>query len=577
TNPPFQGNSIEKLQATANFIFALAGVLASGAGLAILLKSWKTNQIWRLLGIGFLAILAVQTARTAVRVNFINYDKATEFLVYAHAARGPKDILAQVEEISKRTTGGLDIAVAYDSDSQYPYWWYFRRYPKKIFFAGNPTRELRNDPIVIAGEANFEKVDNILKDAFYKYEYTRLWWPMQGYFGLDNNDPQKGELGWQRIWNAISTPAVRAAIFDIWANDDFTQYAKVFNDPNLTLTTWRPADRIRMYIRKDIVAQIWNYGVAPAPEAVPPDPYEKGRIQITADRIIGGEKGNQPGQFDAPRGIAVAKDGSLYVADSHNNRIQHLAADGTVLQIWGTFADISKGDAPGGTFFEPWGVAVGPDGSVYVTDTWNSRVEKFTAEGKFIKLWGYFGQAEKPEAFWGPRGILVDSQNRVFITDTGNKRIVIFDSEGGYINSFGGEGADPGQFSEPVGIAMDAQGNLFVADTWNQRMQVFTPDASGKNFVPSLQWDITGWNGQSVENKPFVAVDPAGHVYVTDPEGARVLEFNQSGQFLQTWGDPGSADNAFGLALAVAVDPEGGVWVTDSANNRLMHFIVPPK
>ena len=94
--------------------------------------------------------------------------------------------------------------------------------------------------------------------------------------------------------------------------------------------------------------------------------------------------------------------------------------------MWGSFADANKGDAPGGTFNEPWGIAVAPDGSVYVADTWNYRVQKFTADGKFVQMWGYFGQAEAPDAFYGPRSIAVDNDGRVYVGDTGNKRIVVF-------------------------------------------------------------------------------------------------------------------------------------------------------
>jgi hypothetical protein len=66
--------------------------------------------------------------------SFINYDNGKEFLVYAHADRGPKDILEQVEEISKRTVGEKKINVAYDNDSLYPFWWYFRDYPNKQWY-----------------------------------------------------------------------------------------------------------------------------------------------------------------------------------------------------------------------------------------------------------------------------------------------------------------------------------------------------------------------------------------------------------------------------------------------------------
>jgi predicted membrane-bound mannosyltransferase/DNA-binding beta-propeller fold protein YncE len=562
--PPFEGNTLDQLQATTTFLLSVVVAVGSGAGLYVLLKDWETASLVRLFGLAAFALLAVQTARTAIRSSYINYDEAKEFLVYAHAARGPKEILEQVEEISMRTTGGLDIAVAYDNDGLYPYWWYFRHYPNKVFFGENPTRELRNNPIVLAGEDNYERLENILGENYNQFEYVRLWWPMQDYW----------DLNWERIKYALATPAVRAGLMQIWLNANYAPYAEAVDNQNLTPTNWYPDNNIRMYMRKDIVAQIWNYGAAPAPEVIVPDPYEGGEISLEADRIIG-VPGSAPGEFQAPHGIAAAPDGSLYVADSRNHRIQHLAADGTVLQTWGSFSGENVANAPGGTFNEPWGIAVGPDGSVYVSDTWNHRVQKFTADGQFLAMWGYFGQAEAPEAFWGPRGLAVDAQGRLYVTDTGNKRIVVFTPDGEYVAQFGSEGFDLGQFSEPVAVAIAPSGNVYVTDTWNQRIQLLSPDASGTSFFPVTSWDIDGWFGESLENKPFIAVDAAGQVYVTDPEGYRVLVFDGQGQFLRTWGDFSSGPDGFGLASGIAVDPQGGVWVSDAGNNRLMHFVPP--
>ena len=140
-----------------------------------------------------------------------------------------------------------------------------------------------------------------------------------------------------------------------------------------------------------------------------------------------------------------------------------------------------------GTFNEPWGIAIAPDGSVYVTDTWNHRIEKFTSTGKFITAWGIFGQGETPDSFYGPRGLAVDAEGRVYVTDTGNKRIAVFDSNGNFITDFGSAGFDPGQFDEPVGVAIDKNGTVYVVDTWNQRIQTFTPvETEGSlSFVPA--------------------------------------------------------------------------------------------
>lgn len=564
-NPPFQGKTIDQLQATSIFLTSLVVLVLSGYGLIRLLILWQFSDVRRAFAFIFFGLLAVLTIRTAVRAAYVNYDTALEYLVYAHAARGPKDALAQIEEISYRTTGGKDIVIAYDNDVNYPYWWYLRNYPNKVYYGDKPTRELRNYPIVAVGEAQFSKVDPILGNDYYKFDYMRLWWPMQDYF----------DLTWDRIRGAITDPKMRNALFEIWFDRNYQPYADLEKRTDLTLANWQPSNRMRLYIRKDIVAQMWKYGVVPAAQPTQADPYAAGKIPLSANLAIGGP-GTAALQFNAPRQFAFASDGSIYVADSRNNRIQHLSADGkTMIAQWGTPADVSKGAAPGGTFYEPWGIAVGQDGSVYVADTWNNRVQKFTADGKFVSMWGYFGQAEKPEAFWGPRGLAIDSKGRLFVTDTGNKRIVVFDGNGQYITQFGTAGADAGQFDEPVGVAVDTDGKVYVTDTWNQRVQVMTPDAAGMVYTSSLTWNINGWFGQSLENKPYIAVDGQGHVFVTDPEGYRVLEFKTTGEFVRTWGDYSTDQNGIGEASGVVVDAQGNVWVSDAVNNRLLRFTPP--
>ena len=241
-----------------------------------------------------------------------------------------------------------------------------------------------------------------------------------------------------------------------------------------------------------------------------------------------------------------------------NHRIQHFSADGTLLQVWGTFADLSRGDAPGGTFYEPWGVAVGPDGSVYVTDTWNHRIQRFTAEGEFISMWGFFGQGETPFALWGPRDIAIDAQGQVFVTDTGNKRVVVYDADGNFITQFGSVGYEPGQFDEPVGIAVDDDGLVYIADTWNQRIQIMAPDGSG-SYIPFLNWEVVAWYGESLDNKPYLAVDSSGNLYVSDPEGFRILHFTRTGTFIDYFGDYGTGSNTFNLPTGLSVDAQG--WI----------------
>ncbi len=570
---PFSGSDLASLEATANFLVGVVVALLSALGLAYLSAKWRTGALVRLGVLTLFGLLAVLTAHTAIQATYYNYDQANEYLVYAHSARGVKTVMSQVQEISERVTDGLDIQVAYDSDVAWPFTWYLRNYPNQKFYGSEPTPSLRDVPIIIVGDNDFATIEPIVGRGYTRYDYIRMVWPNQDYFGLT----------WARIKHALTDPLMREALFQIWLNRDFTLYFQiqrgVLNTPDAAevnmaniLADWQPSDRMRLYIRNDIVAKMWNYGATPT-APTEEDPYAKKQVTLIADKVLG-SAGTEPGQFNAPRGIAVAPDGSLYVADTRNFRIQHLSPDGQVLGVWGTYGNLMDGGpeaAPPGTFNEPWGVAVGPDGSVYVTDTWNHRIQKFTADGKFLTMWGHFGNDGSPLSLWGPRDVVVDAQGVVYVTDTGNKRIVMYDADGKPLGQFGHPGADIGAFNEPVGLALDAQGNLYVADTWNQRVQVF---AVGPDFTltPLRQWDIFGWFGQSVNNKPYLAVDAQNHVFVGDPENYRVLEFDALGILLRWWGSWGTPPEGMGLVGGLATDGHGGLWVVDADHGQILHF-----
>ncbi len=597
SNPlPFAGKELAQLQATSTFMVALVGALASGWGLYVLLKGWSARQMVSMLALVFFGLLAVQTIRTSIRANYILYDTGMEYLVYAHGFTGVKDVMRQVSDLSNKTTGDDHaIVVAYDDDTSWPLSWYMRDFKNAKFYGGSPGVDLREVPAIIVGDNNFTKIEPIVGDKYYRFDYIRMVWPNQDYFNLTSDRdatqpfpedyPCTGVLSifqliksqdFSRLCHAIGDPQMRQAIFNIWLNRDYSLYADATGSQGVKLENWDPADRMRLYIRKDVGQLVWKYGAAPvAPE---PDPYEKATITLAADLTVG-SAGADPGQFNAPRAIAFAPDGTFYVADSRNHRIQHFSADGQVIKVWGTFGDNTDGKAPGGSLNEPWGVAVGPDGSVYVSDTWNHRVQKFDANGTFIKTWGTFGlsDANNPSALYGPRGISVDANGHVYVADTGNKRIAIFDSDGKFLAQFGSEGFDVGQFSEPVDVKLDAQGNLYVTDTWNQRVQVFSPAADGTTFTPLRQWPINGWKSQSLDNKPYITIAPNGNVFVTDPEGYRVLEFTSEGQFVQTWGTYGTDASSLGVVSGIAADSQGQIWVSDAGNNRVLRFTVPGK
>ncbi len=639
-NPPFQGSELSQLQATSDFIFPFITTIVSGILLVYLMKNEMVNLlIVSLFIISFVtmlaciingaslmtyfsapeagtgltpevlrfaaalvvfvasiigmiyfsrltrsgafisfaalttfALLAVQTGRTAFRASYIFYDDATEYLVYAHGATGIKEVMSQVEEISKRTAGGLNAIVAYDASApdtgvSWPFVWYLRDYTALRSF-DKPTRSLRESVAVIVDAKNFDNIYPALGNEFYEFNYIRMWWPNQDYFNLDRS----------RVLNAITNPNIREGIFDIWFDRDYTKYAQAVGSSSMTLTNWIPADQMKLFIRKDVASKIWNYGVGPAESVATVDPYEAGMISLSAEQIF--DSNLYPLGLNAPRAIAPGLANDFYIADSRNHRILHISSDGSLINQWGSFADAFSSDAPISTFNEPWGIGVGPDGSVYVTDTWNHRIQKFTKDGAPVKMWGQYGQPlpgvpESASSFWGPRGVAVDVKGNVLVADTGNKRIVVFDKDGNYITEFGSAGFDPGQFDEPVGVAIAPSGTVYVTDTWNQRIQAFEPSEDGTFYFPTLQWDVNGWFGQSLDNKPFIAVDANEHVFITDPESYRIIEFTGDGQFIRTWGDFGNAPDEIGLAAGVAVDEQGFIWVTDAGNNRILKYRLP--
>jgi len=561
--PPFLSQSRTDLQSTYHFIFLC--ILEIGI-VAIILKFKKMQTrrvISNLFAVSMIILLSFFTVRTAYQASFVNYDYAKEFLVYAHAAEGPKMVLEQVEEISKRTTNGLDIKVAYDNHGLYPFWWYLRHYPNKIVYLENPTRSLEEAPLIIAGQDKYAKLEPIIRDNYYFYEYMRLWWPMQDYWNLN----------WERISSALTDRNMRQALFNIWFDRDYSLYAQVKNNQNLTLETWLPSEKMRLYIRKDVASEMWQFiNDGTFQLSLETDPYVEEMVSRKPDGFIAME-GSVPGEVNNPRGLDIGPDGKIYVADSRNHRIQVFSADGSLENVWGTFANVLEEDAPGGTFNEPWDVAVADDGSVYVADTFNHRIQKFDSSGRFIKMWGVFAQGQDPESFWGPRGIAIDSKGNILITDTGNKRVVVFDSDLNFITQFGGGGFEAGQFDEPVGITVDNDNNVIVADTWNRRIQVFQVDETGIVYSPVNSFDIDGWFGQGIDNKPYLTTDENNNIYVSDPESGRILIFAKDGTILEGYQDLNTSDDLISYPYGLAID-EGRLWFSDASSNIISYILI---
>jgi len=241
--------------------------------------------------------------------------------------------------------------------------------------------------------------------------------------------------------------------------------------------------------------------------------------------------------------------------------VQKFDAEGRFLRKWG-----SEGGGDG-QFANPLGIAVDGAGNVYVTDFGNNPVQVFDAEGRFLRKWGSRGDGDGQ--FNLPFGIAVDGAGNVYVADTENDRVQKFSGDGRFLLKWGavGLGSEDGQFRNPLGVAVDEAGNVYVADAGNDRVQVFDP---GGRFL--RKWGSEGTGEGQFKTPVGVALDGSGNVYVVDQKNKRVQAFDADGRFLLKWGSEGSGDGQFRISDGIAVDGAGNVYVTEQGNHRVQVF-----
>jgi DNA-binding beta-propeller fold protein YncE len=292
-----------------------------------------------------------------------------------------------------------------------------------------------------------------------------------------------------------------------------------------------------------------------------------------------GSFGSGPGQFNSPSAMAVdPADGSVYVADSGNNRVEKFNSAGVFQSQLGCASGTCPNGTGPGQFHFPLGVAVDPsDGSVYVTDALGGRVEKFSRSGTFLSQFGSAGSGNGQ--FSQPTGLAVDpTDGSVYVADTGNSRVEKFDAAGNYVLQFGSNGSANGQFSAPRGIAVDpADRRVYVVDNNENRVDRFSPSGAYLSQLGCAAGACGQLSGPGQFNLPSgVAVDPSdGAVLVADDTNRRVELFNASGTYQAQYGGSGSGPGQFSQPESVAFDPRDGSFYAIDLSGRVEHFRWP--
>lgn len=287
--------------------------------------------------------------------------------------------------------------------------------------------------------------------------------------------------------------------------------------------------------------------------------------------------GKQSG-FSDPFGIAIASDGTIYVADAgESNRIRKISPDGNVKTLAGGSEGFADGTGAAASFNTPSALALGPDNNLYLADTGNNRIRRITPTGQVSTIAGdgTAGYVDGPAAkaqFNGPIGLAVSRSGDIYVADTYNDVIRMITTEG-QVTTIAGGGtpgyADGEQkvalFDTPAGIIV-ANDTLIVADTGNNRLRKVSAAGSVTTLPVS---------GESISSPIGLAFSHDNFLYVTELDRSRVVQVAPDGVARVVAGDgPGFADGSDAARLnqptGIAIGPKSNkpaeLYVADSGN-----------
>ncbi len=257
-----------------------------------------------------------------------------------------------------------------------------------------------------------------------------------------------------------------------------------------------------------------------------------------------------------PCGVALAPDGDVWVADTGHDRVAEFTPSGHLV------TSLSLATRFGGGLDQPEGIALDAAGHIFVADTGHNRVIEISPADRVLVT---FGSSQGRSQLNAPAAVAVSSFGYVWVADTGHNRVVEFTANGRYHTAI--------SVPAPAGVALDARGNIWVSSPSYARGN------SVKEFSPAgrqlRSFGTTQAGYGDLGDPGGIAVGPGGQVYVAQPDYGLVSVFSPAGRFVTEFGlQPGTAkaDEDLEFPQSLAVTAKDQIWVADSGRNRISEF-----